>query len=110
MANGAAQDERIGHIFHFDRCLYARLNAHLLKRAAEGERVDHGCEHAHVISGRAVHAAVRRGEAAPNISATDDDGSLHPEVVHFLDADGDFPDNCRRNVVSPAALLHRLAA
>ena len=58
MPNGAAQDERLGHIFHFDRGLHARFDADLIERALQREAVDHGREHAHVISGRAIHAAM----------------------------------------------------
>ena len=72
MANSAAQDKRLGHIFHFNRCLYPCRHAHLSERAPQCQRVDNGREHAHVIGRRAVHAAIRGGKTAPDITPADD--------------------------------------
>ena len=34
MPNGAAKNKRLGNIFHFNGCLHARLDAHLIERGA----------------------------------------------------------------------------
>ena len=83
MANGAAEDERLGHVFHFDRGLHARFDAGLLERALQREAVDHRRQHAHVIRGRAIHAAMAGGQSAPDVSAADHDRDLHAEVVRL---------------------------
>ena len=110
MANGAPENERLGHVFHFDRGLHARLHAELLERAFQRHAVDHRREHAHVIRGRAIHPAIGRRQSAPDISAADHHRNLHSQIVHFLDALRDLAHNRRRNVVAPAAFLQRLAA
>ena len=54
MAHGAAADERLGHLVHFDGAEQTRVAAHLFERVLQGETVDHGGEHAHVVAGGAV--------------------------------------------------------
>ena len=42
VADGAARDERLGHLRHGDRGLHARGLTHRLERVLQRERVDHG--------------------------------------------------------------------
>ena len=80
MAHGAAADERLGDLADVDRRLHAGGHAPLLQGVLEGEGVDHRGEHAHVVAGHAVDAAVAGGEAADDVAAADDDRHLDPEV------------------------------
>src|SRR5438552_11791125 len=99
MTYGATENERLRDIFHFDGGLHAGLGTHLRKRAPQGQRVDHGREHAHVIRGRAIHAAIGCGETAPDVTAADYDRDLHAYVAYFPDALGDLVHYRRRNIV-----------
>ena len=110
MSNGAAENEWLSHIFHFNCRLDARFNAHFREGAAKGESIDHRGEHTHVIRGCPVHPAMRCGESAPNIPAADDDRNLNPELVHFLDSLGDLAHHVRRDVIACAFFLESFAA
>src|SRR5205814_10364932 len=51
----------------------------------ERKGVDDGLEHAHVIPGRPLDAALASTQAAKNIAATDDDDDLDAELAHLAD-------------------------
>ena len=71
----------------------------LLERVLQRERVDDGREHAHVVGGRAVHAARARRQAAEDVAAADDDAGLDAERLDLADVLGDLRgdrrDRCR---------------
>ena len=93
MADRTAPDERLGDGAHFDRGHHARDDVLLFEGVLQRERVDDRCEHAHVIGGRAVHAARARGDAAEDVAAADHDRGLD---AHALDL-GDVARDLRRN-------------
>jgi len=77
VAEGPATDEGLGDVFHFDGGHDAGLNSGMFEGVLEGEGVDDRGEHAHVISGVAVHPALPGGGGAPpDVSSSDDDGKL----------------------------------
>src|SRR6478736_3429362 len=84
VAHGAAHDERLGDLVHRDGGLDAGLDAHFLEAVHDGEAVDDGREHAHVVAGGAVDAAFGALQAAEDVAAADHDAHLHAEVVDFL--------------------------
>jgi hypothetical protein len=84
VAHGAAHDERLGDLVHRDGGLDAGLDAHLLEAVHDGQAVDDGGEHAHVVAGGAVDAALGALEAAEDVAAANDDADLAAEVVDFL--------------------------
>src|SRR5690349_7986821 len=90
VADGAASDEGLGNLMHFDRRHDAAVDAALLESVLQRERVDHGGEHAHVVGGDAVHLSGLLGDAAEKISTADDDGNLYAERVDILDLGGNF--------------------
>ena len=51
-----------------------------------------------------------RGQAAPDIPATDHNRSLDPERLHFPDPLGDLAHDLRRDVFLCAAFTQRFAA
>ena len=110
MANRASEDERFGDVFHLDRCLHACFDAGLDKRALQREAVDHSCEHSHVISRRAIHAAVARGDSTPNVAAADHHGRLHAEILHLFDALCNLAHDLRGNVFAGAAFAKGFTA
>ena len=74
---------------HLDRGRDPGHDVVMLERVLQGERVDHGREHAHVVGGRAVHALGAGREAAEQIAAADDHRRLHPELLDFADVGRD---------------------
>ena len=92
MADGAAADEGLGHLVHFDRRLHPGVNALLFQGILQGQRIDHRGQHAHVVGGDAVHFLGLLGHAAKEISAADDDGNLDAQGVNVRQFSGDFVD------------------
>ena len=84
MADRAPPDERLRHRAHLDRGHHARHHALLLERVLQGQRVDDGRQHAHVVAGGAVHPASARRDAAEDVAAADDDGGLDAERLDLL--------------------------
>ena len=76
VADGAPPDERLGHLADVDRGLHPGVDAALLQRVLQRQGVDHRRQHAHVVAGDAVDAAVAGGDAADDVAAADDDRDL----------------------------------
>src|ERR1051325_3934699 len=110
MPYGTAENERLGHIFHFDCAWKPSVDVELFERAFECHAVDHSREHPHIICGGPIHAAAGSGEAAPNITATNDDRDLNAERLNLFDPLGDFAHHFERNVLARSAFLERFAA
>jgi hypothetical protein len=55
----------------------------------QGQGVDDRGQHAHVVAGRALHAAALPGGAAEDVAAADHDGHLGAQVAHLFDLAGD---------------------
>ena len=87
-------------LLHLNRRLHARGDADAFERILQGERVDDGREHAHVIGVRAVHAGRFVRFPAPDVAATDDDRDRNAEPRDFGDLLG-HPS--RRDVTSTEA-------
>ena len=110
VTNGASANERLRHVFHFNRGLHSCLHADLGAGTLQGQAIDHGREHSHVISGGAVHSAMCRGSSAPDVTSTDHDTDLHVEIAHFLNSLRDGEDDLRRNIFPRTGDLKRFAA
>ena len=82
MAHGAAANKRLGNLVHLDGRLHARIDSLLLECVLQRERVDHGCQHAHMVSGNTVHLFGLLGHAAEKIPPTYDDCDLHAERMN----------------------------
>ncbi len=61
VARGAAADERLGHLMHFDGAHQAGVAALLFERVLQRQAVDDRGEHAHVIAGGAVDRELASG-------------------------------------------------
>ena len=96
---------------HADGRLQPRLAAEALQGVLQGQAVEDGGEHAHVVGGRLLDDVAAGGElgAAEDVAAADDDGELHALCGDALQLAGDV----ERLVDADAALAagaERLAA
>ena len=69
---------------------HAGVDAHVLERVLQRQRVDDRGEHAHVVGGRAVHALGAGRQAAEQVAAADHDGGLDAELLDLGDVLGDL--------------------
>ena len=83
---------------------------HGLEHALHGEGVHHRGEHAHVVGGGALHAAVAGADAAPEIAAPDHQPDLDAGLVGFFDLIGHALDDLGRDVVLAARFAQRFSA
>ena len=79
------------------------------KRILQGERIDDGGEHAHVIAGGAFDAAFAARQTAKDIAAADDHDHFHAQFAHFADLLGHVVDGFRGNA-DPGLAPQRFAA
>ena len=94
--HGAAANVRLRDFFHADRGHHARLDALVLKKILDGQRIDDRTQHAHVVGLDTIHAsALRRDRAADDVPSTDHDPQRHthldqrPDLVRqLIDDDG----------------------
>ena len=89
MADRAAPDVGLGDLAHLDGAHDAAVHAVALEAVLEGEGVDDGGEHAHVVALGAVHARGGPGEAAEDVAPAHDDGDLHAGLPDGLDLLGE---------------------
>jgi hypothetical protein len=73
---------------HLDRGQDPRGHSDLLDRVLQGESVDHGGEHAHVVAGGTVHAPGAGRDAPEDIPPADHDRQLDAESHHLADLGG----------------------
>ncbi len=92
MAHGATSDVGLGDLMHLDGAHHAAVKAGLFDRVLEGDSVDHGGQHAHVIGGNAIHADGLLGNTAEEVPAPDDDADLTADTGDFGELLGDRPD------------------
>ena len=90
VAHGAAADVGLGYLVHLDGGHDAAVEAQLLDGVLQGDGVDDGGEHAHVVGGDAVHVDGLLGDAAEEVSSADDDADLAAEGVDGGDLCGYF--------------------
>ena len=99
VGQGPAADERLGDFVHADRRQEPGRAALVLERVLQGQAVDHGRRHAHVVGGRFLDhvGAARELGAAEDVAAPHDDRELDApggdprglagDPADFLDAD-----------------------
>jgi len=96
VTDGAAANIRFGNLVHVDGGLHPGRLAHVFQRILEGEGIDDGAEHAHVIGGDPIHALLARGIATDDVAAADHDGELGiVRILHPHDVAGDVVDHVR---------------
>jgi len=90
MANRAAADVGLGDLVHLDGAHDSHMDARLLNRILQRNRVDHGRQHTHVVGCDAIHVDGLLGHPAKEVTAADDDADLAAGAGCF----GDFMGNC----------------
>ena len=109
MTDCPAQDEGLGDLVHGNRGLDAGVDPHFFQAVHEGEAVDHRGEHAHVVAGGTVDAALFAGEAAEDVAPADHDAHLHAELVDFLHLQADLFEGRAIDGVAILAATEHLA-
>ena len=104
VTQGTATNERFGHILHLDSGEYSGLDSCVFEGVLQGEGVDHGRQHSHVVGRVAVHlTVVGCGGASPNISAADDDTELERGRKDTFDLVGEALNDGVRKVAGGVA-------
>ena len=80
MPHGAAANVGLGDLMHLDRGHDAAVQAALLDGVLQGDGVDDGGEHAHVVCGDAVHVDGLLGHSAKEVAAANDDANLDTKL------------------------------
>ena len=77
---------------NFNRRLDTGFYPHHFQSVLQGEAVDDGGHHPHVIRRHPFHSQVTGGGAAKNISPTDDDGHLDAQLFGLKNFEADIID------------------
>ena len=93
---------------HLDGAHHPGIDAHLSERVLQGERVDDGGEHAHVIAGYAIHVYGRRGDPRKMLPPPTTTSDLHTSLGEggdiageTLTRSGSIPKDCGAGQASP---------
>ena len=81
----ASADVRLGDLVHRDRGHDPGRDAGPLEGVLERQAVHDGREHPDVVARGPVHPPCRRGEAAEDVAAADDDPDLHAKAMDLGD-------------------------
>ena len=116
VAHGAAANVGLGDLVHLDCGHDATEEAEFFDGVLKGDGVNDGREHAHVVGGDTVHVDGLLGDAAEEVTATNDDADLAAEGVNgsyfcgdFVDEDGINAESlCLRPRASPEILRRTL--
>src|SRR3954463_12313201 len=81
MADCPAPYERLGDLVHGNGALHPGGDAGFLQSILQGQRVNDGGQHAHVIARRALDSFFAPRLAAENIAPSDDNDYLHAEIT-----------------------------
>ena len=87
---------------HLDGRHDPAVRAGLFDRVLDGQRVDDGGQHAHVVGGNAVHVLRLLGDAAKKVAAPHHDGDLDPARGDLGHLRGDLVDARDIDAETPA--------
>ena len=90
MSDGAAANVGLGDLVHLDGGHDAAVHATLFERILEGEGVDDGAQHAHVVGGDAIHVARLLRDTAEEVATAHDDGNLDTRLADLGDLCADL--------------------
>src|SRR5215813_12143234 len=85
MPDGAPSNESFCDLGHRNGALNAGRHSKFFESILQGQRVDHRCEHSHVIAGSPLDPAFTSTESSKNVSATHYDHDLNPHISHLAD-------------------------
>jgi hypothetical protein len=55
----------------------------VMTRVLHRERIDHSCQHPHVVGLGPIHSGARAFETSEDVPASDDEADLHAERMHL---------------------------
>ncbi|MPM96212.1 hypothetical protein SDC9_143370 [bioreactor metagenome] len=93
VADGPQRNIGLGHLLHGDGGLHPTFGPRLLNEVLQGQRVQHGPQHPHVVGPRAVQAVLGQFRTPEEVAATDDDGNLDSGPVGVSDLLGHLGDH-----------------
>ena len=85
MTDRSALDVRLSDLAHFDRAHNAGVHVVLFQHILQRQRVDHRCQHAHVVCRGTINAALCASDAAPDVAAADHAGHFHAQRRNLSD-------------------------
>src|SRR3989304_2341120 len=92
VADGAAANEGLGQLPHLDGGQHPGRHLKPFQGVLQGQGVDDGGQHAHLVGGHALEAASAGGASAEDVAAADNHADADAELVNFLDFPGDVGD------------------
>ena len=81
MTNSPPPDVWLGDLIHFDGRHDAGLHFALFQRILKCQRIDHGRQHPHLVSGNTIHQTGLFGNATEEIAPTHDNGDFYAQVT-----------------------------
>ena len=104
VAGRPTPDVRLSDLFHPDGGLHPGRLASLVECVLEGQRIDGGRQHAHVVGLGTVHARAGTRHAPPDVAAADDDRDVDLELAtDFDNLLGDLADDLAVDAVPVGA-------
>lgn len=85
MTDSPAANIGFCNLAHFNGGLHAGGYAQFFQCILQGYGVNYRSQHAHVVGGGTVHAALAALEASPDIAAAYNDSDFHTGLAGFLD-------------------------
>jgi hypothetical protein len=85
MVDGLPADIGLADLRDVDRTHHAGAEAFFLESALEGQGVDDGAKHPHVIAGRALDPDLFAQPATVNVAGSDDDPHMDAHAFDFFD-------------------------
>ena len=89
MPHGPAADIGLRHLVHGNGAHYPGGHPGFLQGVLEGQGVDHGGQHAHVVGHGPVDPLGAGFQAPEDVAAAHHDADFHLQVNHVLDFPGD---------------------
>jgi hypothetical protein len=92
VANRTAADERLGNLCHRSCSLDSSGNSQFFEGILEGQRVNNGCKHPHVVSGDSFNPPLAPNIATENIASSYHNRNFNAKVTDLFNFRGDFLD------------------
>ena len=95
MTYGLAANVRLRNGIHCNGSLYANFHAALLQRVSHCKGIDRGGQHTHMVGTGTLHAVTAVLQAAPEITAANNNAHLDTHLHSLLDNIADLADDVK---------------
>ena len=85
MAGCLIADIRLCNLAHFNGSLYTDIHTALLQRILQGQRIDGGCQHAHIVCTGTLHLTAAILDTTPEVPAADNNADLCTNINALFD-------------------------